>query len=116
MERRVRREKDWMPGVVIGGLLAAAGFLVTAAAAYQLQVTGDSRAAAAVAVSDMRSTSQETAAAREELAGIRLERDRAIAKEWRERVDREMGAEKVRCYSGTRLVLINGEWINHGTC
>ncbi|MEN4903348.1 hypothetical protein [Luteimonas sp. TWI1437] len=115
------KAKDWKPGVIIGGILAIAGMLITAAAVYQLQVTGDERralsqSARSVAKPALPAPTPEQLQAREELARLQLERDLARAAAWRARVDAESGPDQVRCYSGTRLVKRDGAWTDAGRC
>lgn len=114
-----RKGRDWKPGVVIGGLLALAGAIVTIAAAYQLQITAETRRAAQIAPPAPATTPNARQQAQEELAQLRLERDKARAAAWRARVDADTRAANdphVRCYSGVRMIKERGEWRNAGSC
>lgn len=119
IDAQPRKSRDWRLAVVGGGLLALAGMLVTIGAVYQLQLTGAARRAAALERPEPSIDPQleaRRAAARRELEEIRAQRDRAAAQEWRDRVDRDSGADEIRCYGGVRMVRHGSEWMNAGSC
>lgn len=123
LEQRIdvqpRKSRDWRLAVIGGGILAFAGMLVTIGAVYQLQVTGDARRGPTLerpAPQLDPELEARRAAAKRELEAVRAERDRAAAKAWRDRVDRDSVADEIRCYSGVRMVRHGSEWMNAGRC
>lgn len=117
IDQQGSKVREWKPGVVIGGLLALAGLIVTIGAAYQLQVTGEERRAQVVSPAPATAPTPEQLEARRAVAELQLERDRVNAALWRARVDAE--AEKgatVRCYNGVRMIKRGNAWSNEGRC